>query len=93
MTSEPTSSPALGSWDFFKCTLCSYVISPSGTGRSTSTCGMINHLKLKHKEQLPENTSTSVSASEQSSDTLPITSRARFNIPETGLIHKVHNNI
>lgn len=65
-------------WDFFdemgddktkvKCTLCSCVISRGGTGRSASTSGMTNHLKLKHKEQLPETSSTSVSASEHSSN-------------------------
>lgn len=74
-------------WDFFdeieddktkvKCTLCCCVISRGGTGRSASTSGMTNHLKLKHKEQLPENTS-SVSAS--GSDTLPTTSGVRSNI-------------
>ncbi|CAK1584862.1 unnamed protein product [Parnassius mnemosyne] len=38
---------------------------------------MSNHWKLKHKEQLPATTSTSESASEHSSDTLPITSSVK----------------
>ncbi|CAH1646055.1 unnamed protein product [Spodoptera littoralis] len=53
-----------------KCTLCSSVISRGGTGRTASTSGMTNHLKLKHKDQLPETSSTSVSAPEHSFDHL-----------------------
>ncbi|XP_022833037.1 zinc finger BED domain-containing protein 4-like [Spodoptera litura] len=80
-------------WDFFdemeddktkvKCTLCSSVISRGGTGRTASTSGMTNHLKLKHKDQLPETSSTSVSAPEHSFDTLPTTSSVKSNKQQT----------
>lgn len=70
-------------WDFFKeelrndntkvkCLLCGCVLSRGGTGRTATTSGMINHLKLKHKEiyLIDDTPSTSVSAPEHSFDTL-----------------------
>lgn len=60
-----------------KCSLCCCVISRGGTGRSASTSGMTNHLKLKHKEQLTEIMSSPLSGSEQNSDIVPSTSSVR----------------